>query len=439
MSEDGFTFGGSDESSDESSDKSFEAHGDDDVSTDEDKKPMCSRFESPGMMHDDGVESLCETLDETRILSKTDNKILHVTLDDPHVVSEKFTNMRIFDNEVSEADSERSVVLCSKSQPCAKTPLKRKPKVSLTKSCESKTKVSLSKNLFPDVQFDVTKVFAGGQSDARESAKVLKKDVHRAVVSFGSLFPTFDESEDVTVPSSSNVFESSVKRKKGSGSEEESDRSSEFSETDFSPLMAAVCSTPKSSVSDEMFGVKPRRKNTTKAAKTPSKFFAVPHTFSSDCLKENSDEEFLTLHQQLLSDVPFESLTLNGKAITSVLASDQVKPCKAEKITSRFFMMRKLPSQIRIFGVANEDIDYRIMTRSSMQVYKNGIVIETKYLSDLLVPLAKKPGVNTSEADANAFLFFNLWNLPTMIFIRDDNNLKAWFKVIACVYKKQIV
>ena len=91
-----------------------------------------------------------------------------------------------------------------------------------------------------------------------------------------------------------------------------------------------------------------------------------------------------------------------------------------------------------VFGVKKEDIDYRTMTRSSMQVFKNGTVIETKYLSDLVVPSDKKPDVNTSEADLNAFLFFKLWNLPPIVIVRDNNDLNAGFKVIGCVPEKRV-
>ncbi len=296
-----------------------------------------------------------------------------------------------------------------------------------------KTTFPLLNNHFPNVEFNAVPetafqtgfVFTHGKSD---SSRVVKQGVRKSTIAStgasASFFPqamwsgnNFERKETV------------VSGKSRSASEEPSDSSDGPFDRDF----RGFSSTPKTSQKEEI-DVKPKRR----IVKTVVKQTTIPHTYSTDVLKEDNLDEFSSLHKQLLNDEPFASLTLNGKPIESVPASDKVKPCRAETITSRFFMMRKLPSHIRIFGVKKEDIDYRTMTRSSMQVFKNGTVIETKYLSDLVVPSDKKPDVNTSEADLNAFLFFKLWNLPPIVIVRDNNDLNAGFKVIGCVPEKRV-
>ena len=298
-----------------------------------------------------------------------------------------------------------------------------------------KTTFPLLNNHFPNVEFNAGTVpetafqtgfvFTHGKSD---SSRVVKQGVRKSTIAStgasASFFPqamwsgnNFERKETV------------ASGKSRSASEEPSDSSDGPFDRDF----RGFSSTPKTSQKEEI-DVKPKRR----IVKTVVKQTTIPHTYSTDVLKEDNLDEFSSLYQQLLNDEPFASLTLNGKPIESVPASDKVKPCRAETITSKFFMMRKLPSHIRIFGVKKEDIDYRTMTRSSMQVFKNGTVIETKYLSDLVVPSDKKPDVNTSEADLNAFLFFKLWNLPPIVIVRDNNDLNAGFKVIGCVPEKRV-
>ena len=484
MSEHVFTFGGSDESSNEGSER-----GSYDGTTEEDDIVDCPEMDDGACGGDVEAQSLAEKMDETQI----SDEAFATAFEAPCDLSKEIMNS----GELSELTSRlnQSVVLCESAQ--AKEPVRRKPRIALVKKDDSnvvepnvvepnvvepnvvepkgvkakqpkvvepkgvkakqpnvektkgvepkgvkakqqkveKTTFPLLNNHFPNVEFNAGTVpetafqtgfvFTHGKSD---SSRVVKQGVRKSTIAStgasASFFPqamwsgnNFERKETV------------ASGKSRSASEEPSDSSDGPFDRDF----RGFSSTPKTSQKEEI-DVKPKRR----IVKTVVKQTTIPHTYSTDVLKEDNLDEFSSLHKQLLNDEPFASLTLNGKPIESVPASDKVKPCRAETITSRFFMMRKLPSHIRIFGVKKEDIDYRTMTRSSMQVFKNGTVIETKYLSDLVVPSDKKPDVNTSEADLNAFLFFKLWNLPPIVIVRDNNDLNAGFKVIGCVPEKRV-